>query len=494
MCGCGTSSGNVEGDLKKTLAGIAAVLLAALPGCQQIAPTPSASTGTAIVDVTVIDMTGAAAKPHMTVLVEGDRIVRIEPAEGITLGPGVRQVDGKGRYLIPGMWDMHAHVAEYAPIWFPVMLANGITGVRNMHAQSLDLTTKLKADLRSGALVGPRLVANGPLVDGPGGPWPSSAFVRTPEEAVATVDNLADKGADFIKVYSFLSRESYFAIAAEAKRRAIPFVGHVPQVISAREATTAGQHSIEHLDGVLLASSGIEEELRARFIAAGAAWRTPATAADGQTQMMAVNSDLVATYDERKADALFGSFAANGTMQAPTLVTHYTNAHRDEADIAQNPEFRFIPASMRAQWAKLPPPDPAWLANARLVLTKYREVVAAMRKAGVVILAGTDTGGALLAPGDSLHRELRLLVSAGLTPMQALQSATRNPALYFGELKSTGTIEVGKTADLVLLDADPLADIGNTRRIRAVMGGGVLHVREDLDRMLAKAEADAAQR
>lgn len=466
-----------------------------LIGCARALGTPPSSkvsSGLAIVDTTLIDATGAPARPGMTIVIQDGRITSIGPADSFELGPQVEQVDGSGKYLIPGLWDMHTHVSEYAPTWFPVLLANGITGIRNMHSAALALDHKVNGDVQTGALVGPRMIAAGQLVDGPGSPWPTAIRAETPEAARSAVDDLADHDADFIKVYSFLSRDSYLAIADQARRRGIAFAGHVPQSLSALEAASAGQRSIEHLDGVLLAAASDESALRQRFTAASALWRNPATAAEGQAAMIEFNRNLAAHYDETKAQALFAAFVANQTYQTPTLVTHYTNLHRAEPEILENEALRYVPASIREQWLSLAPPNPAMNSSQRDQFAVFSKVVREMQLAGVGLLAGTDSGGTLIVPGDSLHRELALLVDAGLTPMQALQAATLNPAIYLGERNVGGTVEVGKRADLVLLTGNPLEDIGNTRSIAAVVRGGTLYRRSSLDRMLAAAEVLAA--
>lgn len=476
------------------------VCLAALVSCAHVddevlskqgSTPPGITSDLAIVGVTLIDMTSAAPKDDMTIVVSGSRIVAVSPTGSISLDAHVRQISGRGRYLIPGLWDMHTHVAEFGSLWLPVMLANGITGIRNMHAVSLVLTKRLAADTASGELPGPRIVANGQLIDGAGSAWPTAIIVRDATEARGTVDMLFAQGVDFLKVYSLLSRDSYFAIADEAKRAGIPFAGHVPQALSALDASNAGQSSIEHLDGVLMAAAVDEREIRDRYADASLAWRNPTTATQGRSAMALVNRDLVEHFDESKASVLFAAFVRNDTYQTPTLVTHYTNIHRAEPDFTRSPALEYVPVSVRAPWLALASPNEELRLSQEAQFKKYLEVVLAMDRAGVPLLAGTDTGGAFIIPGDSLHRELELMVGAGLSPMKALQSATSAPARFLHEEEEGGTIEVGKRADLVLLDGNPLSDISNTRNIRAVIKNGRLFDRKELDMLLVRSKHDA---
>jgi imidazolonepropionase-like amidohydrolase len=438
-------------------------------------------------NVTVIDATGKPAMPGMTVVVIDGSIAYIGRDMKIKMPADTQVVDGTGKYLIPGLWDMHVH--EWDKNYFlPLFIANGITGVRDMFSP-LPLIKQWREEVKAGTLVGPRIVAAGPIVDGPKPVWPGSIAVASEAEGVKAVNKVKQDGSDFVKVYSLLPRDAYFAIAAEAKRQGIAFAGHVPESVTAAEASDAGQKSIEHLTGVLVACSSKEEELR----------RLSAQRRESGTRTLItsfINDQIQAieSFDQKKAAALYARFKKNGTWMSPTLTVLRAIAYVGDADFRNDARMKYVPTYMRnTMWGEdafgLKTRTAEDNAGAKRVFQKQLEVIGAMHRAGVNILVGTDTPNPYVFPGFSLHDELAMMVRAGLKPIEALQAATRNPARYLGLLDSTGTIERGKLADLVLLDRDPLADINNTRKIRAVVVGGRLIERAALDEMLVKVEA-----
>lgn len=420
--------------------------------------------------VTVIEATGAPAKPGMTVVIVGDRITEIGKSGSVRVPKDARVTDATGKFLIPGLWDMHAHLSGMDTS-LQLCIANGVTGARDMGGD-LDLLHQWQKQIELGAIVGPRIVAAGLILDGPTPGFPLRITVKDAAQARQAVDSLKKRGVDFIKVHFHLSREAYFAIADEAKKQGLSFAGHVPISVTAAEASDAGQKSIEHLNEslFLIDCSSREAELR--------------KGEGGQQQYLD-------TYNEEKCQALFARFRRNGTWQVPTLVTLRSFAYMDEHDPARDaimkyaPKFKefmesfadtFFKSRTREDWT-----------IAKKVYEKDLELVGAMHRAGVGILAGTDVA----MPGFDLHDELVLLVRAGLTPMEALQAATLNPAKFLGKLHDQGTVEKGKLADLVLLDANPLRDINNTKRINAVVVGGRFIAKSELQEMLAKIEAAA---
>jgi Amidohydrolase family len=437
--------------------------------------------------VTVIDATGSQAKPDMSVVIVGDRIAEIVPSKKLRAPKEAQVVDATGKFMIPGLWDMHVHAFD-RNLFSPLFIANGITGVRDMFSP-LPAINQWRKEIREGTILGPHIIAAGPIVDGPKPIWPGSIAVSNVEEGIKAVNTVKQGGSDFVKVYSLLPRDAYFAIAAEAKRQGMVFAGHVPDSVTVAEASDAGQKSIEHLTGVLLGCSSKENEIRKDVDARRQAGASRTFTSSIRDQIAALDS-----FDNKKANELFARFAKNGTWMDPTLTVLRSIAYVGDSDFRNDPRLRYIPGYLRAgMWGG----DPFGLksrtaddnASAKRVFQKSLEIVGVMKRAGVQIIAGTDTPNPFVFPGFSLHDELGLLVKAGLTPMEALQAATRNAANYLGMLDSTGTIEKGKLADLVLLDDDPLADISNTKKIKAVVVGGKFVNRVMLDEMLAKVEA-----
>ena len=285
-----------------------------------------------------------------------------------------------------------------------------------------------------------------------------------------------------MKVYGGLPREAFFALADEARKQHIPFAGHIPDAITPLEASDAGQRSMEHLYNLLPACSTQESALHQEAQSKQIQW---GSLVYGRGQQ------ILDTYSDAKAAALFARFRRNHTWQCPTPTQIRGAAFRDRSLPANDPRLKVVPVSIRQGWeAKMPASVLTW---GQAFYAKKLQLLRPMQRAGVGLLAGTDTPNPYCLPGFGLHDELALLVQAGLTPMEVIQSATRNPARFLGREKEFGTVQVGKRADLLLLDADPLQDIHNTTRIRAVMADGRLLDRVALDKMLADAEAAAAK-
>jgi imidazolonepropionase-like amidohydrolase len=438
----------------------------------------------AITGVSVIDATGAPARPGMTVVVTGDRITAVGKSGEVGVPEGARVVNGKGKYLIPGLWDMHVHTAS--PTFLPIYLANGITGVRDMHALDPDSILGMRRQVQQGKEPGPRIVAAGPLVDGPKPLVPAALVAADAQEGREAVRKLKKMGADFVKVYTKLPREAYLAIVDEAKKQGLPLAGHVPESVSAAEASDLGQKSIEHLTGVTLACSDQEDELRRETIAAMAKTDNQAVG-----ELLArIGTRAADSYGDKKAQALYARFIRNGTWQLPTLTLQRAFASLDDAKFTADARVRYVPSVLVSSYWKKIILSPEVAAMLKRAYKRAIGQVWAMHRAGVPFLAGTDSPNPFVFPGFSLHDELALLVGeGGFTPLEALQAATRDPARYLGREKDLGTVESGKLADLVLLDADPLADIHNTTKIAAVVANGQLLPRRELDRMLAEVEA-----
>jgi ankyrin repeat protein len=425
--------------------------------------------------VTVIDATGAPAKPDMTVVVSGDRIEALGKTGKLTVPQNMQVVNATGKFLIPGLWDMHTHFQELGlgKSYLALFIANGVTGVRVMAGR--EEYHEWRQEISEGKLIGPRMVIGSFIV----GFMPENLHdLGNAEEGRQLVRDLKKQGWPFVKLLNHILRDVYFAIADEAKKQGIPFVGHVPLSVTTAEASDAGQRSIEHIltDFIPACSTSDECELKTKF---RALWDAESPDSVG----ILTNS----SYSERKAMELFARLVKNKTWVCPTLIAQHGALFMDNDDLRQDPRLKYIPLSTRRIWRN-------YAGEARTDYEKLSKmqlrIVGDMKLASVGLLAGTDTPLPYCFPGFALHDELELLVRAGLSPMEALRTATYNAAKYFGQLDSMGTVERGKVADLVLLDANPLQDIRNTQRIAAVVAGGKIFQRAALQKMLAQVEAE----
>jgi cytosine/adenosine deaminase-related metal-dependent hydrolase len=439
----------------------------------------------AITHVTVIDVVGGTTSPDNTILIDGTRIIYSGPASLASVPSDARMIDGRGKFLIPGLWDMHVHgfVYVFSDFAGPLMIANGVTGARDM-GYYVDTALRWKADIEAGREIGPRLVA-GVRLDGPVNKVKFVAHVVTEEDGIRAVDTLSRRKdgsprADFIKTYSWIPRAAYYGIVREAKKMGITFAGHVPYSVSMIEASDAGQRSVEHEDDLMRACSSQDSLLRARS----------ADTANFRRQLEEVRYEaaiLRRSYDPVKCRTVIETLARNQTWITPTLVVYQPFAHNFDSATAHPEWARYVPGIVQGGWVSraraLEPAD-------SMVVRSYFSFdrTAELHKAGVKMLAGTDAPQTFVFPGFSLHDELQLLVRSGLTNAEALRAATYNPAQFLGALDSLGTIGKGKLADLVVLDANPLTDIRNTRRISAVIANGRVFDRPALGQLLKHVE------
>jgi hypothetical protein len=464
---------------------IALCLFLASSSVAQPAPAPPPIV---INHVTIINPGASSVRADQAVIIIGDRITAVLDAVKFQSLKNARVIEGKGQYLIPGLWDMHVHSAfgDWFPggrdIILPLFIANGVTGVRDMGGD-LPVLMEWRRQITAGQIIGPRMIISGPMLDGylPGGKlrFPSSIAVTTPATAVAAVDWLTAQGVDFIKVQSVISHDAYLAAATEAHKRGLPIVGHVPDTVRIKEVVEAGQKSIEHLMGIFEGCSTEED----KFIKG-----------DGNLKL------LLTTQDQQKCNALTELLALNQTWQVPTLAWQRGGTFLDQRDLKHQPLEKYVPAYWRdVTWRRFTDEMmPDLLRDPLALRQQYFAgnllMVGALHRAGVPFMAGTDSApGVYIMPGFSLHDELANFVEAGFTPMEALQTATSNPAKFLGMEARDGSVESGKIADLVLLGANPLDDIHNTQKITAVIANGQLFDRATLDQILVKVESAAKQ-
>ncbi len=464
-----------------------AMLLLTIAACGDRAPT---SADLVITHATVIDVSDGTLAADQTIFVEANRIVAILPSRDASVPAGATIVDATDRYVIPGLWDAHVHSAASTDWHFPLLVAHGVTAVRNMHSTvdtALALTNALKRTLAGGELLGPRLLANGPLIDGDPPAWPGALVATTPEEGRAAVDSLASSGADFIKVYDALSPEVFLAIASQARARGIPMDGHMPMLVPPTEGAAAGMRTVEHLGGIAMGCSAKADSLRTAYTAL----RTQAPTMpfpDGMLATFALGRRASDTRDSAACQETVNAYRQAAVAVTPTL-TMFTSGDHPEIVLGDSAHMRLVPSAVAAEWSGM--------AGSSLTST-IAELMAPVAKTsldnlrmlhngGVVILAGTDLGNPFLVPGASLHDELALLVAAGLSPLEALQTATHNPARVFGLADSLGSLGPGMIADLVLLTANPLDDIGNVRLVAGVVLNGRYLDRTTLDQIVSDA-------
>jgi hypothetical protein len=417
--------------------------------------------------VNVIDGTGALLTDR-TVVLGAERIKAVAKANSIRLGPNTAIIPSQHRFLIPGLWDAHAHLSYFKASALPVLLANGVTSVRDMGGLLPELD-RWRAEAIMGIRAGPRIYRAGPILNGK----QFNEFqvsVANSGEARGAVRALHSAGVDFIKVHAAISREAYFGVQSECKALNLPFAGHMPRAILPEEASGAGQITIEHVQAFIdrFASEGVSADDMAKALV---------------------------RFRMEKAPALFDVFAKNQTWFTPTLIATQSAIHL--GDHQPDPRDRYVSASCkritaelltRPSYREFLTPDSA--ARQTRDFNELLPLVTLMRERGVGLLAGTDFAISIIYPGFSLHEELELLVAAGLTQMEALLAATAHPARVCGQM-DLGTIQPGKLADLVLLDANPLTDIRNTRQIRAVVSRGKVYDRIALNQMLSRAEGEA---
>jgi imidazolonepropionase-like amidohydrolase len=411
----------------------------------------------AIAHATVFDMTGAPPRRDFTVVADGARIVAVGPSATVRIPSGARVIEGRGKYLIPGLWDMHVHTdlagIDLSPL-LGLYLANGVTGVRDMGGDFARIGA-WREEIARGSLAGPRIVASGPYLNGV--PVSIPHFdVHTASDAVHAVDSLAAMGVDFVKIHSRVPREAVFAALREAKAKGLAVGGHVSYGVTVEEVSDSGQKSLEHLLGFINMCTPADST---RFAAADPFIRT-----------------VFGACTSRDQEPVYRHLARNDTWVTPTLTAAWEFSILPRTAIPADSLAHYIPDSLRGFWrdgmgapTNLPPSAEAL---GHELFAKRLGLVAVLHAAGVPILAGTDAPLRNSTPGFGLHEELAFLVQAGFTPMEALRAATYDAARYLGALDSVGTIERGKLADLVLVEGDPTADIRNARRIVVVMTRG----------------------
>ncbi len=419
----------------------------------------------AFVDVTVVPMDRERVIAHQTVIVRDGKIAAIGPVASTPVPTGVTRIDGRGKFLMPGLAEMHGHVpaqpGAFADATMLLFVANGITTVRGMQGSPYHLI--LRDAIASGETLGPTFHAAGPQID--------ARRASTPAVAVATVMEQKQAGFDLLKIQEGVSREAYDSVVATARRLGMPFGGHVPDAVGLWHALEVKQGTIDHLDNFMEAVNAPD------FPAAHLA----ATGVGGST----------AELDRRIAGAAAATRAAGIAVVPTQALWQMLFIPDDSSTLSRRSELRYMPPATLAQWYRTIRGGGRLQTDAerRTWIDTRTKILRSLSDAGVPILLGTDAPQLFSVPGFSIHREMQSMADAGMTPYQILQSGTRNIAAHFGSPNEFGTVEIGRRADLILLDANPLASVANVQRRAGVMVRGLWLPEAELQRRLEQLAA-----
>lgn len=450
-----------------------------------------------IENITTIDPI-EGLKENQTVIIKGEKIFKISPTQKLKLSEKNKIVDGTGKYMIPGLWDAHIHfsyIEALAPSMFDLFLSYGITSVRDTGGR-IEFVKRWKEQALANPTNAPRVMIAGPLLDGLPNVYDGSNLRHPPlSVGLATVDGVVKQvqlldslGIDFLKAYEMLTPEQFQMIMTLAREKGLKVTGHVPLSMDIISASNAGLNSMEHMRNLELSCASNSDELlaqRKQLLEEG----KNKPGGDLRTSIhKAQRETAIENYDEGKADKIIEVLSSNQTWQIPTMALATVLVNRPFKQSHWQESFTYLPDSIHQRWnadiesiMKTEVPSfnqkyATWMMN----------MVDKINKARIDIMAGTDTPIAFLTPGLSLHEELRVLVLCGLTPLEAIKTATYNPAKYFNLENELGSIKENMWADLVILDANPLEDINNTRQINAVVKQGKYYDRNDLDNKLKR--------
>ena len=456
----------------------------------------------AISNTNIIDVENGQINSNMTLIIKDSYIFEIGKIATFEISKEIPVIDGTDKYVIPGLWDMHAHSSIDTitrSVAFPLWIANGVTGIRNMKADCYDeeypcekwgevninVAKAWRKEISAGTLLGPRSILSSQYVDGPRSDSSTVLSPGTPEHGREHVKFLKKRGVDFIKVYEELPRDVYFAVADEANKQGMVFAGHVSYEVKMSEAIKAGQKSIEHCceGNIMDECSRMEDELRKKW----------SDALENETfNLGEIILDMANTYDSEKCDRLFELMKEYGTWFTPTL-TATESQYPYYYDWQTDERLKYIPKSERDLWREWVDGYNLyfgeWDEESQKIMRKRRfEIILAMHNKGIPLLAGPDSANQGVFWGSSIHEELELLVMAGLSEREALKTATLNPAIFLEATDSLGTVSKGKLADLILLDANPLDNINNTKKINGVVTNGRYFNKKALDSLLLNVE------
>lgn len=443
---------------------------------------------------TLIDVELGQALTNQAVATRGDTIVAVGDDARIARAWGARQqIEGRGRFLIPGLWDMHVHfgggpaLIDENKALLPLYVAHGITTIRDAAGDLSDDVLKWRGEIASGTLFGPTLLSSGPKIEGLKPIWKGTLQTGSEADVDAAIDKLRALKVDFVKITdNTLKPELFLYAVGRARAAGLPVSGHIPMALTVGQSVDAGISSIEHLSYAYVAGVKDEAQIAADFGA-------------GRISRDAAQARIDAGFDEATAMASYRKLRDHNVFVTPTLNVERLIAYLDSDDHSREPFLAYIGPGLRKtyQWRvdRAAKASPEQIAARHLAYQQTAAVLPLLAKAGVTIMAGTDAGflNSYDYPGLGLHQELALYVKNGLTPAQALAAATRAGPAWFGRLDRFGSIAPGKQADLVLLDRNPLQDIAATRTINTVLLRGKVENRAMLNRLLTDARAQVAR-
>ena len=442
---------------------------------------------------TVVDVEHATTRANQAVVVRGDAIVAVgEDGAVAKAWTAERRIDGRGRYLIPGLWDMHVHfgggpeLVEENKALLPLYIAHGITTIRDCSGDLPDQVLQWRDEIADGSLEGPRVFTSGAKIEGIKPVWKGTLEVGSTDDLDAAFKRLRNDRVDFVKITdSTLTPDLFLQAVRGARANGLRASGHIPMALTVQQAVDAGISSIEHLDYAYKAGVKDEAAIAGDFAA-------------GRITRAEANQRLDAGFDRDTALAAYRGFAANGVYVTPTLNGGRILDFLDQDDHAHDPYLQYIGPKLQGTYTwrveRAAKATPAQIEARHQQYHQVAAVLPLLQQAGVTIMAGTDAGflNSFNYPGIGLHDELSLLVKEGLSPAQALSAATRAGPAWFGKLDHYGSVSQGRAADLVLLDANPLQDIEATRRINTVVMRGRVYDRQALDALLERTRAQVA--
>jgi hypothetical protein len=443
-------------------------------------------------DGTVIDIKSGKLLKHQEVIVSGGKILAVQPVSKKRLHAGAEMINAKGKYIVPGFWDMHAHVlldSNYR--WqFPLLIANGIIGIREMWGRDMRLAHSLKREMQRGTLPYFHFTAPGHIIDGKKVFWPGQLSAPDTATAIRLVDSLIGEKVDFIKVYSYLEPAVFEAIAHRCKEKGIQFAGHVPHKVWVTKAAEAGMATMEHLYGFLIEACAYPDSAMKFRRQNSDNFEAGMSAKLRTEKARAGESFMLNNFSESRMRGIAKVLKQNHTYVVPTLVTNRGLYFSNDTAFTNDERTNYLAEKTRTYWKETVKKDlqnysPEDWENFRRRYEVEKKIVKILADEKVMIMAGTDFDDLFCFPGFSLHDELALFVQFGMKPIDALRTATINPVAYLKMTDSLGTIERGKRADFVLLNGNPLTNIANTKSIFAVMSNGKLYTSGELDKLKA---------